>query len=140
MGEIELYLAIRECRGLERGLYHYDPFGHDLTRLNTTTVGDLERLERLAKDASRATGVEREHEIVMLFTARIGRSLWKYEAIAYSLALRDLGGLTQNIYLVSCALGLRSCAIGMGDATLFAHLSGNDAWTEALIGELALNG
>jgi SagB-type dehydrogenase family enzyme len=137
MGEIELYLSIHRCDGLAPGFYHYDPVNHCVTRLAAAAPLDI---EKLGNAASRAAGRRGQHDLVLLFAARVMRSFWKYEAMAYSMVLRDVGAVTQTLYLVACALGLASCAIGNGDAALFARLAGTDPWTEPLVGELAING
>jgi SagB-type dehydrogenase family enzyme len=64
--------------------------------------------------------------------------MWKYEAMAYALILKDVGVLLQTLCLVAEAMGLAACPIGGGDAELFAHAAGTSPWIEGSVGELIL--
>ena len=63
---------------------------------------------------------------------------WKYSSIAYALILKDAGTLLQTMYLVATTMGLGACAIGGGDADLFAKAAGTDYYTESSVGEFIL--
>jgi SagB-type dehydrogenase family enzyme len=63
---------------------------------------------------------------------------WKYEGIAYSLILKEVGGLFQTIYLVAAALGLGACAIGLGPLDTLESLAGLDPREEPQIGEIVV--
>ena len=63
---------------------------------------------------------------------------WKYESIAYALTLKDVGVLFQTMYLAATAMGLAPCALGGGDADLFARAAGTDYRVETSVGEFLL--
>jgi SagB-type dehydrogenase family enzyme len=109
--ELELYLTIDRCADLPRGIYHYDPLGHALTRINTSedNVGEL------LDDAKVATGSMQRPPALITMTARMGRLSWMYNGIAYATTLRHVGVLQQTLYLVATAMGLAPCALAVGD-------------------------
>jgi oxazoline/thiazoline dehydrogenase len=133
--ELELYLLIEQCEGIPRGLYHYRPDRHELSKLSTET-SYLGRIVQEAKLAAPGT----DPQAIAILTARFARIFWKYEGIAYSLILQNVGVLLQTMYLVATAMRLMPCAIGAVNSSLFARATGIDTLTEASVGEFVLNG
>jgi len=131
---LELYLAVNKCKGLARGFYHYDAGGHALAPI-AARPHDLEAMltgARLAMDA-RATP-----QVLITIAARFGRISWKYCSLAYALLLKDVGVLTQTLYLVATDIGLGGCAIGTTNIDLFAKMTGIDFHIEGPVGQFAL--
>jgi SagB-type dehydrogenase family enzyme len=137
--EIELYLSVGRCAGLEPGFYHYDPAGHRLEPWSGSQAAS-ERLLRQAQAAMGSAGTGPAPDILITLAARMQRVAWKYQSIAYALILKNTGVLYQQMYLVATALGLAPCAIGAGDTQLFAQASGLDFLRESSVGEFALSG
>jgi SagB-type dehydrogenase family enzyme len=133
--ELELYVLVRRCRGIGHGLYHYRPDVHGLRHIEA----DQRSLNHLIEDARAATGGADPH-IVFIIAARFLRVSWKYEAIAYSLVLKNVGVLFQTMYLVATAMRLNPCAVGAGNARLFAKATGLDPLEEGSVGEFILSG
>ena len=127
--ELELYLAIDACQGIEPGLYHYCPKEHFLSRSSgyTSTVSNL------AERAATGSGLP---QVLIILAARFPRVTGKYRSIAYALTLKHVGVLYQSMYLVATAMGLAACAIGGGDSDLFAKATGIDYLVENSVGEL----
>ena len=133
--ELELYAAIQACTDLAPGLYHYDPAGHRLIRLRGRTA----EVTALCRDAAGSTGVPEDNvQVLLILAARFARLAWKYESIAYALTLKHVGVVYQTMYLAATAMGLAPCAIGGGDADLFARAAGTDYCTETSVGEFLL--
>jgi SagB-type dehydrogenase family enzyme len=133
--ELELYAAVHRCANLRPGLYYYDPSHHRLTRLceRTAEVGGLLR------DAAASTAVaEDDLQVLLILAARFPRAAWKYESIAYALTLKHVGVVFQTMYLAATAMGLAPCAVGCGDADLFARAAGTDYYAETSVGEFLL--
>jgi SagB-type dehydrogenase family enzyme len=63
---------------------------------------------------------------------------WKYSSIAYALILKDVGVLTQTLYLMATDMGLGGCAIGSVNIDLFAKLTGIEFHVEGAVGQFAL--
>jgi oxazoline/thiazoline dehydrogenase len=129
--ELELYLAITACQGIEPGLYHYCPQEHLLRQLSKLTVP----VYQLSSQAAIQSGLP---QILIIFTARFPRTTWKYRALAYALMLKHVGVLYQSMYLVATAMELAPCAIGGGNADLFAQATGINYLEETSIGEFSL--
>ncbi|MEW2127493.1 SagB family peptide dehydrogenase [Streptomyces sp. NPDC058369] len=132
--ELELYPLVHRVRGLESGLYHYDPYGHRLSRVPART-GDVRRL--LDASAAGMTGGATP-QVLLVLASRFGRLAWKYRAMAYALTLKHVGVHYQNMYLAATAMGLAPCALGVGDSDAFAAATGLDALAETSVGEFAL--
>ena len=134
--EIELYLSVARCAGLDPGLYHYAAGGHALE----PWPGPDAASARLLGQAQAAMGAAAGPDILFTLAARIRRVSWKYQTIAYALILKNTGVLFQQMYLVATALGLAPCAIGAGDTQVFARASGLEYARETSVGEFALSG
>lgn len=132
--ELELYPIIHRCEGLEPGLYHYNPLKHQLNPLRQL---DSE-VESLLKDAQRSCGGETIPDILITITARFNRVNWKYESMAYSVILKNVGILYQTMYLAATAMNLAPCALGGGDSDAFARIAGLNYYAETSVGEFIL--
>lgn len=129
--ELELYLVINACQGIEPGLYHYCPKAHLLRQLSGLTMP----VYQLSSQAAIQSGLP---QILMISTARFARVTWKYRALAYALILKHVGVLYQSMYLVATAMDLAPCAIGGGNSDLFAQATGINYLEETSIGEFIL--
>ena len=132
--ELEIYPVVRMCTGLRGGLYHYCARDHALDPL----ACDPADLEALLDGAATAAGADPPH-ILLIVSARFQRVSWKYSSIAYAVILKDVGVLYQTMYLVAEAMGLAACALGNGDADLFARVTGTDYYEEGSVGEFMLS-
>jgi len=132
--ELELYLAISNCDGLARGLYHYDAGSHALTAITTSA----EQLKALSTAAEFAMDAPAPPQVLITIAARFGRISWKYSSIAYSLILKDVGCLLQTFYLAATDMGLGGCAIGSINIDLFAKMTGLEFHVEGPVGQFAL--
>ncbi len=132
--ELELYLAVNKCEGLTKGFYHYDAGAHALVPIEVP-IGEL---EALLMAAGYAMGTSAAPQILMTIAARFGRITWKYSSIAYSLILKDVGVLTQTLYLMATDMGLGGCAIGIANIDLFAKMTGVEFHVEGPVGQFAI--
>ena len=132
--ELELYLAVNRCDGLQRGFYHYDAGAHALAPIGVAT----DELEALLAGAEQAMGAAAAPQILVAIAARFGRISWKYSSIAYALILRDVGVFMQTLYLMATDMGLGGCAIGIANIDLFAKMTGVEFHVEGLVGQFAI--
>jgi SagB-type dehydrogenase family enzyme len=132
--ELELYLAVNQCEGLARGFYHYDAERHALTPIEVRT----DDLDAQLSDAEFAIGASGAPHVLIVIAARFGRVSWKYSSVAYSLILKDVGVLTQTLYLAATDMGLGGCAIGTNNIDRFARMTGLEFFTEGPVGLFAL--
>jgi SagB-type dehydrogenase family enzyme len=132
--ELELYLAVNLCEGLARGFYHYDAGAHVLAPIGVPA----NELEALLAEAEDAMGAPAAPQILITIAARFGRISWKYSSIAYALVLKDVGVLTQTLYLMATDMGLGGCAIGITNIDLFEKMSGVEFHVEGPVGQFAI--
>jgi SagB-type dehydrogenase family enzyme len=130
---LELYLAVDKCEGLARGFYHYDAGGHALVPISARS----HELEALLAGAAFAMDAPIP-QILITIAARFGRVSWKYSSIAYSLILKDVGVLSQTLYMMATDLRLGGCAIGISDIHLFAKITGINFHVEGPVGQFAI--
>lgn len=134
MHEIELYLTIHRCDGIEPGLYHYAPLAHELEH-----VADLgPAQQRLLADACGSAGLQTPPDVLITLAARFQRVMWKYQSMAYAVILKNAGVLYQQMYLVATAMQLAPCGLGGGDSDAFAGAAGLDYYAETSVGEFLL--
>jgi SagB-type dehydrogenase family enzyme len=132
--ELELYLAVANCEGLAPGFYHYDAERHALTSIDVKP----QDIDAQLYDAEFAIGASGPPQILFVIAARFGRVSWKYSSVAYSLVLKDVGVLTQTLYLAAADLDLGGCAIGINNIDRFARMTGLDFAIEGPVGQFAL--
>jgi SagB-type dehydrogenase family enzyme len=133
--ELEFYVAVRNCDGLSPGLYHYQGQHHRLARLREKT----DAVEQLLSDAAASAAIPAESvQLLFILAARFPRLSWKYSSIAYALILKHVGVVYQTMYLTATAMQLAACALGGGDADLFARAAGTDYYEETSVGEFLL--
>ncbi|MDO0926665.1 SagB family peptide dehydrogenase [Streptomyces sp. TG1A-8] len=132
--ELEFYLSVQRCEGLEPGVYYYAPAEHCLVRL---PASDALRRGVLA-EAGTGAGMATVPDVLLTMTARFARVSWKYSGLAYALTLKHVGVMQQTLYLLATALGVAGCAIGTGDTEQSARAFGLDWREESAVGEFAL--
>ncbi len=132
--ELEIYPVVGECQGLQPGLYHYRPQEHELQLVTR----QAKSIEAILEQAWATANQQSRPQVCLVITARFQRLQWKYESIAYSLVLKHVGVLYQTMYLVATAMGLAPCALGGGNADIFAAAAGLDYYVESSVGEFLL--
>jgi SagB-type dehydrogenase family enzyme len=132
--ELELYPVVHRCDGLEPGLYHYRACDHRLERLGAPS----RYLDALLQMAAVTAELQAPPQVLLVVAARFQRIQVKYESMAYSVILKNVGALYQTMYLVATAMGLAPCALGGGHADLFAAAAGLDYLAETSVGEFIL--
>jgi SagB-type dehydrogenase family enzyme len=134
MHELEFYVTIEDCDGLEPGVYAYDPLHHELAPVSFEPRARYELLDQ----ARLSTELDRRPPVLITLTARFGRIFWKYSAVGYSLILKDAGVALQTLQLTATALGLAACPIGSAEIEETPRLLGVDWRAESGVGSLVL--
>lgn len=132
--ELELYITVDSCEGLERGIYHYDPMQHVLRQVQT----DGAYVKFLLHDAWMSAAGIVTPQVLITYAPRFQRLSWKYRGMGYSASLKNVGALYQTMYLVATAMGLAPCGLGNGNAELFSKATGNDYFLESSTAEFML--
>jgi SagB-type dehydrogenase family enzyme len=129
---IEVYLAIFNVNGIEKGLYHYYPVGHLLEKIK---FGDFrEELEEcfITKETIQSAN------FVFLMTAVFNRNQVKYGERGYRYTLFEAGHIAQNVYLSSNAMDIGAVALGGFNDDLLNDFLGIDGEEESAIYALVL--
>ncbi|MBT5413794.1 MAG: SagB/ThcOx family dehydrogenase [Rhodospirillaceae bacterium] len=137
INELEFYLAVRRCGGLEPAVYHYDSHSHALVRLPGTEKVAEKIVERSAS-AMGLDGDRQRPDLTVVIASRLSRLAWKYEGMAYRASLMNAGGVFDLMYLVATDMGLAPCANGTGDSRLLEESTGLDPFEETAIAEFVL--
>jgi len=132
--ELEFYLLVNRCDGIPPAFYRYDGLSHELEHVSDPSS----ETRRLATDAAWSAAMKSEPQILVILAARFSRIYSKYESIAYSLVLKDVGVVYQTMYLVATAMGLGGCALGGGSSDGFCRIAGTNYWEESSVGEFIL--
>lgn len=103
---IETYLQVNNVEGVPPGIYHYEPDEHILVLIKQGDFRKEMYLYSLQQDHVR------DAPINIVLTLILDRTQSKYGYRAYRYALLDTGHVGMNIYLISTAMGLGTCAVG----------------------------
>ena len=102
---LELYPIVSNVDGIKYGIYHYYVKTHSLevllnSRFRKSLFSNIG--QKWAKNAA----------VLFIISAVFHRTEIKYGHRGYRHVLTEVGHMSQNIYLVSAALGLGCCSIG----------------------------
>lgn len=128
---LDIHPLVTRCNGLDAGLYAYDAHAHLLVRIDAPA----DSIGRLLAPARANMHDGAAPQVLLIISARFRRLSWKYEGIALSLLLAEVGALYQTLYLVAESMGLAGCALGAGDAETFSALIGRPLAEESSVGE-----
>lgn len=132
--ELEFYALVNRCDNLPPGLYRYNGSRHSLEHV----CGPGAETRQLLVEAKQTCLMRGDPHVLILIAARFLRVNWKYESIAYTLILKNVGVVYQTMYLVATAMGLGPCSLGGGNADGFCRAAQLDYWEESLVGEFML--
>jgi len=133
--EIDFYLVVNACEGMNPGIYYYQPVNHALCRKNV----DMQYIEKITSNAQAGMGVNSTApQIVFVLTSRFKKIAWKYEKMSYRCTLISVGTIFQTMSLVATSMDLASCIVGSGDSSLFGEALGINILEEGAVGEFAL--
>jgi SagB-type dehydrogenase family enzyme len=137
LNELEFYIAVRRCEGLEPAFYHYDSHGHALVQLaNSQKIAGA--MVEYAAGAMALDADDPRPDVTIIVSSRLPRIAWKYERMAYRLTLLHAGVVVQLMYLVATDMKLAPCANGSGDSRLFEQATGLNHFEEVAIAEFCL--
>ena len=102
---LEVYAVILRSKDISQGIYHFNVKNNNLELL---LKGDF---REKFKEITGQEWVEKS-ALIIIMTAISWRMTRKYGERGWRYILFEAGHLAQNVYLVSTALNLKSCAIG----------------------------
>jgi SagB-type dehydrogenase family enzyme len=104
---LELYVIAQNVDGLGAGVHHYVPLGHLLETVRPDALPSLLTAEMFLGQPYLI-----EAAALVVITATVERSMWKYEDRGYRYILLEAGHVAQNVNLCAEALGLASLNLG----------------------------
>jgi SagB-type dehydrogenase family enzyme len=107
---LEIYVVNNRMSSIEKGIHYYDPLKHQLILINKNKTYQ-NKFNTFVMNALHPH-MKRDSDVVFIITAVFARTMWKYEKIAMSLILSDLGCLYQTMYLVATEMNLAPCPLG----------------------------
>jgi SagB-type dehydrogenase family enzyme len=103
---LEIYPVLQQVEGIADGIYHYDPWTHELEEIRPGNFHAQFAAMTIGQ------GMLAQGNAVFLITAVFDRSMWKYGQRGYRYTWIEAGHLGQNLYLVAGALGLAPVTVG----------------------------
>ena len=104
---LEIYVITQNVEGLGGGVHHYVPLGHLLETVRPDPLPSLLTAEMFLGQPYLVDAAA-----LIVITATVERSLWKYEDRGYRYILIEAGHVAQNINLCAEGLGLASLNLG----------------------------
>jgi SagB-type dehydrogenase family enzyme len=104
---LELYILARNVQNIEPGVYHYAVYQHTLEQVRSLVLPD-----RFVSDLFLGQPYLIPAAAIIVITAMLERSLWKYEDRGYRYILFEAGHVAQNINLTAVSIGLDSLNLG----------------------------
>lgn len=102
---VDLYLVANDVTGLDQGLYYFDGLQHALVQIDKGAVR-----RRFTQCCIMQDWIS-DAPLIVILSINMGRVFWKYGDRGYRVTHLDAGVLTENLYLVTAALGLSGCAV-----------------------------
>jgi SagB-type dehydrogenase family enzyme len=103
---LETYVAAIDVSGLEKGIYRYLPFEHQLL-----FEFSEKQIEQKLVEASLGQTFVGQAPVVFIWTAIPLRMEWRYGLAAHKLIALDAGHVCQNLYLACEAIHAGCCAV-----------------------------
>jgi SagB-type dehydrogenase family enzyme len=132
---LEIYVLPLRVNGLRpKVVYHFDPVDRRLVSLVESDAIGATLTDAASAMADDPDTVNNAPAAMLLLTSCFGRTLWKYEYLGLTTVYKDVGCLTQTLYLQSTALGLAGYAVGGGPEQAIARGLGVDCMEESYVG------
>ena len=133
---LEVYLVVDHdaVTDLATGIHRYRPESHELEEVSA----DPDVAEPFLLAAAGSAGSPAPPALIVI-TSRFARQSEIYSTLAYSLLLKEVGGLFQTLYLVAEDIGIAVCALGGGvPDELLGRWSRAGTGVEPIVGEMML--
>ena len=103
---IEIYILVNNVKGLEKGIYYYNPFKHLLQFLKKGDFSEQIKRACLGQEWVKKASVD------VIITAEFERTMNRYGERGIRYVYLEAGHIAQNIYLQMISLNLGGVVIG----------------------------
>jgi SagB-type dehydrogenase family enzyme len=131
MYPIDAFVHVTQAEGLSNGMYHYNPYTHELLHL----FGDR---SRAIADALVQAQLAYDSTLIIFLVATFERTTQKYGERGFRFTLIEAGHIAQNILLVATCLGLAGVPLGGYYDRQIDSILGFDGVTHSTIYGVAL--
>ena len=135
---LEVYPVAYGVEGLKPGIYHYHPFRHALALLESEATHRQALMGLVKRNMGQPQSGHGDPAVLLVITAVVGRTVWKYRGMPYQAILQEVGALYQSLHLVAAQLALAACIIGVFPERAMAEILRVDSRDEAQVGLFAL--
>lgn len=125
---IETYLLINRIDGISPGLYHFQPFEHDLC-----FIREIPNQSEQIKNMCLGKVFCADAPVLFVWTAIPYRTEWRFGSVSPKLIAQDSGHICQNLYLAAESIGCGTCAVGAYHQHHADRLIGLDGINEFVI-------
>lgn len=105
---IDIYLICNQVKGITKGIYFYEPIGHDLVEIKR--ILDFKEISSCFLNQSFTK--EDMFSFACIFVINSRRIESKYGDRGYRYALIETGHIAQNIYLTAKDMNMKAVAVG----------------------------
>ncbi len=124
----ETYLGVIDVAGLDKGLYRYLPFSHELV-----FVKKLDQIEEKFVEGTLGQKFAGSCAVNFVWACIPYRCEWRYKETAHKTMLLDAGHICQNLYLACESIASGTCGIAAYDQELMDQLVGVDGEEEFVV-------
>jgi SagB-type dehydrogenase family enzyme len=125
---LELYVVVQRVEGVPAGIYHYNSESFGLARLESSK----NEIDLMACFPAERTIVGNAAAVILI-TSVMKRTVQRYGARGWKIALLDAGHLGQNIWLAATAVGLGCTALAGGVDASISRLLQTDETQEPFL-------
>ena len=132
--EIDAYLLVNSPGPLSQGLWRYDDKYHELVMAACPSV----HTQLILTHGQISAGLEKHPPLMLIFSARFDRMMWKYSSLSLAAILKHVGVLYEIFYLVATDMGLGIRGLGSGESRAFSEAINVHPALESSVGEMLL--
>ncbi|MDR7857830.1 SagB/ThcOx family dehydrogenase [Tissierella sp.] len=124
----ETYLAVKNIKGLKKGMYRYLALEHKLLFLY-----EEEAIEEKITDGTLGQKFASTAAVNFIWSCIPYRGEWRYDKLSHKVMLIDAGHICHALYIACEALGLGTCAIAAYDQGLMDEIVKVDGEDEFVV-------
>lgn len=103
---IRPYIYAQKVKGIQSGMYKYQPFSHSLRLVESEDISLQEIFS-----TQKMVNIENV-SFVIIFVYEMNKNYMKYGELALAQAFIEVGLMSQNLHLLSQCMGIGTCDIG----------------------------